>query len=501
MQVPQRPGLARALMIVSLLAVGLFAGLGIGGPLVGAGVFAATDEMVTNSPYRDAGLADSPVQNTYSDDTYDTIIPNTLLFADALRRGAISHGEIAQWNPYILGGVPLGATPNFALASPLTIPYYVLPGWLAPAYVKLLEIAVAVGGCFLFLRRVGLGRPAALVGGLVFVSSAFQVAWTNWPQTRTAAVIPFVFWAVERLVRHRRVRDIRFGDIVALSLAVAAMLFGGFPVITGYTLLLAGAYLLVRTVAAHGPGRWWRDVRVLAAGVLGVLGGFALAAVQLLPFVSFLSGSLAEGRGQNPADHLPHEALITAIAPFALGTVDAARPAAFALRVNLVEALSYVGAAALVLAVIAVARPRAGRSLLPPGLWSFLVVSVLLGGVVIYAGGRPLEALQQLPVLFSDNAVGRARSVLGFLLAVLAAVGFDGLLRRPASPASGGRRWAGIGYGAVVWAAFVALSIWVWRDAGRIVNAARGGGTGRVAFFDHNVWMGLIFLGAALVCA
>ena len=216
-------GATGAVGVAVSLAVALFALIGIGGPLLGLGVFAGTDLLVQSAPYRGAGLA-GPVSNTYIRDTIDTFIPNTVLFADALR-----DGEFAAWNPYILGGVPLGATPNFSVASPLTTPFLLLPGWLAPAYVKLLEIAVTVGGVYLFTRRIGLGRPAALLGGLVFASSAFMIAWTNWPQTRTAAVIGFVFWAIERLVQRGRALDgallalaVRATVAVALAAAVAA---------------------------------------------------------------------------------------------------------------------------------------------------------------------------------------------------------------------------------------------------------------------------------------
>ena len=51
-----------------------------------------------------------------------------------------------------------------------------------------------IGGMVLFLRRLKLSRPAAWLGWLVFASSAFMVVWTNWPQTRTAALIPALFW-------------------------------------------------------------------------------------------------------------------------------------------------------------------------------------------------------------------------------------------------------------------------------------------------------------------
>ncbi|MDT7615589.1 MAG: hypothetical protein QOF00_3036 [Pseudonocardiales bacterium] len=483
---------ARLVTAAVVVAVALFALIGIGGPLIGHGVFAATDALVQSSPYRDAGLAGT-VQTAFQNDTYDTFLPNTLLFADALKAG-----HIAAWNPYILGGVPLGATPNFAVASPLTLPYYLLPGWLAPAWTKLLEIAVSVGGCFLFGRRAGLGRPAALVGGLVFATSAFLIAWTGWPQTRTAALIGFVFWAVERLVQRGRALD-----AVLLAASVAAMLFGGFPAVTGYTLFFAAIYLVVRVVAEHRSGRWGADVRVLVGAAAGLAGGVALAAVQLLPFGSFMSQALVAGREQTPQDHLPPEALITALAPEGLGNVNPGQQPAFMLGVNFVEALSYVGAVAIVLAVVAVASPGRGRGLLPRGVWFFLIVAIGLTVATTYGGGPLLAVAQKLPVLFSDNYVGRVRSVLGFLIAVLAAAGFEVVLRgrEPTREPTGRLRWAVPVYGAVVWLAAAAGTAWIWwraRDLARATDTAAADDVARLYLLDRQVLAALVLVAVAV---
>jgi len=105
------------------------------------------------------------------------------------------------------------------LLSPLTWPYLVLPLWYAPALSKALEMAVAAGFTALFLRRLGAGRFAAVVGGLVYMNSGFQVAWTNWPQTLVGAFIPVLFWAVERAIQQRRA-----AALVPVALATAGLL-------------------------------------------------------------------------------------------------------------------------------------------------------------------------------------------------------------------------------------------------------------------------------------
>lgn len=507
---------------VVLVAAVLFTLGSIGSPLLGLSVFAGTDELGTRSPYLDAGLAPDRVQNEYIDDTYTAELPNTLLFAQSVR-----DGHPASWNPYTSGGIPLDGTPNYALYSPLTLPYYLLPGWLAPAYEKLLEIFCAILGTFLFLRRLRLGRVAALLGGMVFAGSAFMVVWTNWPQTRVAAFIPWVFWAVERLVQRRRPTD-----AVLLALPVAFMLLGGFPAVTAFTLFTAAPYALVRALAEHGrtPRRL---LRLVALAIGGGVAAVALAAVQLLPFTTFYRHWLIEGRAQGPADHLNLAELATSFAPWAFGGVSHGgtnSPFWYLSQDNLVEAMSYVGAAALVLAIVAVALAGPARRALPRGAWWSLVVAA--GGwlALIYLGG-PLRLVRFLPV-FSSNFVGRARSVLGLLIAVLAAIGFEVLLnharqrrrsQHPApldaaatqsqgrAPLTGRQRWSWLlnrrtGYAAVIWlAAGVALLVVLQR-------ARHAAGTKsttndpsvqlqQVSHTTHELLIGLAFVAVALLAA
>src|SRR6185312_4910728 len=171
----------RVLTVMAVLGVLLFALWGIGGPLFGTSTLTPTDELVTNGPWVSTGFAGTVPQNTYLDDTYTSELPSEMLFKQQL-----DQGKVAQWNPYGAAGSALGAIPDYAFYSPLTVPFYVMPSWLAPAYERLLEIVCSVGGAFLFLRRLSLSRPAALLGGITFAGSGFMVAWLGFPQTRVA---------------------------------------------------------------------------------------------------------------------------------------------------------------------------------------------------------------------------------------------------------------------------------------------------------------------------
>jgi hypothetical protein len=421
----RRPSL---LTSVAVLAAALVVVLGIGTPLLGIGTFSGTDLLRTYEPWRSGvDTGDLAHLQTISD-TVDVVLPGHQLFDSQLRSG-----NIPDWNPLVAGGTAFADGTGVGFWSPLSLPYLLLPAWLAPAYVTLLEMLVALAGSVLFLRRLSLSRPAAVLGGIVFATSGFMVTWSNWPHTEVAALIPALFWAVERFAQKRTVPA-----AVPIAVVLAVMLLGGFPAVTGYALYAAGPYLLLRL--------WGRSlVRGAAiAGGAAVLGAGAVA-VLLLPFAGQLRqlGTLA-GRGQSPADHLPLSMLFTAAVPDAFGTEAGDDKVPYWGPVTAIEGLSFVGAGALVLVAFALLRRSGG----PRGVRAYFGVAALVAIVLGYGGGPALALAQHLPV-FSDNPVFRIRSVLGFFLAVLAAFGYDALVRsRP-------RRFELLGWLAAAVAAYV----------------------------------------------
>jgi hypothetical protein len=400
-----------------LVAIAAFAVFGIGRPLVGDGSFHSADLLLQYAPWRDAAPAGYVAQRPCVSDTVDSVMPSTTEF-----RRRLLDGDFAEWNSLAGPGTPLGSVPNAGLLSPLSVPSIVLSPWLSPAYLKLLEIIVGVLGMYLFLRQLSLVRPAALLGGLLFVSSGFLVTWTNYPQSRTATFIPWVFWAVERFVRRHTLIS-----AIPIALAVAAMLLGGFPSVTGFALYAVVPYLVVRAVSlSKATARRWADAATRTVIGLGFLGlGAGLVAFQLLPFASQLS-SLGLQRAQTASNHLPLLSLVTAAAPTVYGVCGARSP--YFGPFNDVETNAFIGATALVLAGVAVLRGPS--SFVPRGIRAYFVGATAITVVLGWWGHFPLAIAQKFPV-FTNNPVFRVRSILGFFVAVLAAIGYDRLVRAP----------------------------------------------------------------------
>lgn len=401
---------------VSYLLLAAFVIVTLGPALLGLGALVDVDLLTVHLPFRAINGRSDGEFITLRQDTTDYYLP-----AIAVIKQAVLSGDFPTWAPYEVGGAPLASLPNHAALSPLSLPYFVLPLWLAPAFVKLGEFVVAIGGMVAFLGRHGVSRGAGVVAGILFASSGFMMMWTNWPHTRVASFIPVLFWALERLNQERRARD-----VVPVAVVVACMLLGGFPAVTIFTLTVAAPYVLARA--------WWR-YRADAVAMLGVLGGSAagvllgvgLAAVQILPFVRNLDQLGLENRNFD-GRHLPFALLVTAVAPDAVGlSVNGSEPRWYG-TVNAIEAVGFVGAVAVVLAVAALVLrlPRGAAPERSPR-W-FLAAAAAIAATAIYVGGPVLAALQYLP-FYSTNFIGRASSVFGFLVAALAGIGLERLLR------------------------------------------------------------------------
>lgn len=398
---------------VMIALLGLFVIATIGPALVGLVTLLDVNLLTRIQPFQALRGLDIATTNVCRGDTVDAVMPGLEEV-----RSRLLQGDFPAWSSSEVGGAPLAGVPNLGQFGPLALPYYLLPLWLAPAFVKLAEFGVAIGGMVAFLRRLRLSTASGVLAGIVFVSSGFMLSWTNWPQTRVAAFIPALFWATERLIQRQRARD-----VLPLAAVVASMLLGGFPAVTGMALYCAALYFLVRIVIVH-RSRWKATVSATLLAGLGLTVGAALSAFQLLPFAKQLSTINLDYRAQGANNHSALSSLITTMVPDAQGLCI---NGVYSGGANPIENLAFIGVAAIVLAVVAITMHSdwAGRT--PRGVVGFLGVAVVAVVVLGWVGGPLLSLAQHFPV-FSNNSIFRIRSLLGFLVAALAGFGFERLL-------------------------------------------------------------------------
>nr|KEP24629.1 hypothetical protein DA06_01395 [Georgenia sp. SUBG003] len=407
----------------------------VGPALVGQQVFAAGDLIDRNAaPWTESSTVEE-ITNVCVSDTVDSTLPSALVFRDR-----VADGDLAPlWDNTASAGALLGAAPPQGTSSPIFLATLPFSDTSFTAWMKVLETAVVLAGTVLWARRLGLGAAAGAVGGLVYAFGGFMVMWTNWPQSRTAAFLPLLFWALERIVQDRTLRS-----ALPLPLVVAALVLGGFPTVVVYGVYFAAVYAVVRLVAENrrrarlpeGPGAdtrsAWRDYvkpPVLAAGG-GALGAL-LVAFQLVPWFNQLTATDLSYRENMWAGTFSWGEFLTVAYPQALGTC-----ASDALRwgsVIPVEGVSFVGAGALVLVVAALVLPAAGGRM--AGARPVFLLGGLLTLAVTFVGGTLNYVLHLLP-LMATSPMHRMRSVGILMFAMLAAAGFDAVRR-----SAGERRW------------------------------------------------------------
>jgi hypothetical protein len=306
----------------------------------------------------------------------------------------IKTGHLPLWNPYSASGEPWLANPQTAVFYPPAWLYLVLP--FEAAYMLYLALHLALLGCgalLLFSRKASLG--AALIGAVALMVCGPTLSLLDVQNNLTTfAWLPLVIWCAASRA-----------SAMWSAAAIAMSFLAGEP-------FFAAAGALIFAV-------------VRRRGVLDVAAqSFALAGVQLLPFLAMLRGSDRAGPSTaDLRDSMPlHDWLRVAVPPsLTSGGYDPKLGQHFI-------PIVYVGAITCVLAAIGLifAWRRVGAWL------------ALLGAAITIAAAPVAALLMHLPLTLFRYP---ARLVpLGALAIVAIAVeGWD-VLARSFSPLAG-RRW------------------------------------------------------------
>jgi hypothetical protein len=354
-------------------------------------------------------------------------------------------GRIPLWNPYQFSGTPFVANSQSAVFYPGNLLYWLLPTDRAAGLTVMLHLCMAGWFTTAFLRSYRLSTGSALLGGIAFTFSTWQVSWLALPTFLcTSCWLPLALLRVRHLMAKPR-----WTNALALGGVIGVTLVAGHLQIAFYVLLAAILY----AAWLAGPGRASLDdsqeapVQRISVGptaaLLGVsvaVGGL-LAAPQLLPSLELSRRShraaspTAQGFAAYSAYAVSPAAVSTLFLPDYYGNpADPANPYVGASRggsyFNYAEGALYVGIPTLLLASFALIRARQiglGRV----GFFGLLALLALL-----LAAGTFLDALLYfyLPGFGQSGSPGRALVLWAFALACLAAFGYEKLCHDDAAP-------------------------------------------------------------------
>jgi hypothetical protein len=337
-----------------------------------------------------------------------------------LTRSAILGGEFPWWNPYVGAGAPGVTNPTSTTLFP---PYFLFilvfgVGSLSKTLYALLVWWAAGFFTFLFLRHHGLRPPAAGIGGLLFSLSGAMTQNAPSILGQSLACLPPLMYVTARFLERPNGRR----AIVAAGTYAAAVLAGFAPLLMG-GFGAAATYALFCIAWRRRSGASAREMSLDAGRYLGVVGlSMLLASAFLLPLAKLAQASPAGAAYSDASQEtLPARNLLQLASPILLGgekiqAVPWIRAESTAVHVP------YVGMVALVLG-LAGCRQRSG----PSGAllaWALAATCLICLKLIGFA---PLQLLATLPILRYVHYVPYFAFLLAFPLAVIAAIGFDGL--------------------------------------------------------------------------
>jgi hypothetical protein len=222
-------------------------------------------------------------------DTYLYFYPYWQAAQDALLAG-----RIPLWNPDIFMGAPLLANSQMGFFYPLNWPLWaLLPVPYAVSATIILHIWIAALGTHALVRRLGLGREAAVLAAVLFALGGYltaQVEHVN--QLQGLAWLPWLLWAVvrrgaeerrsggaEEKISNYQLLITNYSSIPSVALFFALQLLAGHT----QTVFITGiAAVLVIGLGTRDKGQMTTLsslFSLLSATLLALL----IAAVQLLP--------------------------------------------------------------------------------------------------------------------------------------------------------------------------------------------------------------------------
>ncbi len=381
-------------------------------------VFAPLDLVYSYHPWGDYKLI--PFQNFQQVDALVLYIPWRLYGYEQMHAG-----RFPLYNPYEYGGAPFFANDQSGVLSPYNLAglaFDFKTGFLIIAILKLLAAAT---GMYLFLSLFDLSKPACILGSTAYTFSALMITWLYHPVSAVVSLIPWFFWASERLLRSTINSEKRhiFSSVLMLALITAVSFFAGHSETTVNVLIGLVVYTGA-SVLIQNNSRIKLMVYFSAAFVLG----FMLASIHIIPFLQLLVNSEPfHFRSQVPntgplaqSSHLPLDALLTWLVPNLWGNPSYNY---FTLNklIYIFERYSYIGIAPLLLGLSTLRSIKADYKKLLP-FW----IMILVGFGMAY--GIPVfSRLTALPLMKAGSSA-RYVFLMEFGFCALSAFGLNMLI-------------------------------------------------------------------------
>jgi Bacterial membrane protein YfhO len=357
---------------------------------------------------------------------------------------AIEKREWPFWDPYLAAGTPAMANLVPAFFFP---PYTLVVALGAGVHLRSIYFLVLIWGAafltFLFLRQHGLSVIASMCGSIIVLMSGAMNQTIGSYTGQTAACLPLALYVTRLFLSSPTSKR-----VAALALTYASVALASYPPLLVGIFGVTALYVLVALALGDFEGASYRRaavaVRWLGAVILSTaLVGFYYAPALALRQAVLHVAAMYRGAG---LETMPFLNIYQLLSPTLMGGVQVYVNAPFT-SLGYGAHIPYVGVVCLACALLA--WPQSGRS-----SRTLFVAGIVCAGLVLMKlfGIPPIQWVGYLPFFREIHFAHYLGVPLDFLMAFLAALGVEGLLRNSTS------RWK-----VAVVAAFTVmatLSIW-----------------------------------------
>jgi len=224
-------------------------------------------------------------------DFHGVQLPLVTFLADQLKQG-----RLALWNPFSYCGYPVFENIEACFFHPLVFlsalisshtSLEILPSLLE--WIVVLQIWTAGIAAYHLFRELGVGRPAAWAGALIFQTGGYFASRAEHIGAIMAvAWMPLAWLAIVKLGKLSE--GFRPGWLAALAAALGMAILGGFPQPT--LAVFASTVVFAVTLVTLRLAR----IQLIATTAAGCILGIALASVQFIPTVQLSQHSVAKYR-------------------------------------------------------------------------------------------------------------------------------------------------------------------------------------------------------------
>lgn len=155
--------------------------------------------------------------------------------------------NILLWSSETMFGMPV-IIANFLL-NPSNIGY-VLGLEYGQAFQFIVKYSSAFVGMYLFLKNLKFDKYAAYAGAITYTFSSVLVVWGGWPHSDVAALAPFLFYAIDRLIMIYKTKSkenkVKYYLLFIVMLYI--MLIVGMPTYVAYFMCFGIIYTIFRLV-------------------------------------------------------------------------------------------------------------------------------------------------------------------------------------------------------------------------------------------------------------